>query len=50
MLARGVLTPPIPSHNPDFPIIQYADDTIVILPAIEEQRVAMKNMLMTFQE
>jgi hypothetical protein len=50
MLARGVLTLPIPSHNPDFPIIQYADDTIVILPAIEEQLVAMKNMLMTFQE
>ena len=36
MLPRGVLTLPTPSQNPDFPIIQYVDDTIVILPAIEE--------------
>ena len=42
MLPRGVLTLPTPSQNPDFPIIQYADDTIVILPTIEEQLVAMK--------
>ena len=28
MLVDGVLTLPIPSHDPHFPIIQYVDDTI----------------------
>ena len=50
VLARGVLTLPIPSHDPDFPIIQYADDTIIILSAVEDQLVALKNMLHIFQQ
>ena len=49
MLAKGVLTLPIPTQNPDFPIIQYADDTIIILSAVEDQLVALKNMLRIFQ-
>ena len=36
MLSRGVLTLPIPSHDPDFPIIQYADGTIIILSVAED--------------
>ena len=50
MLAKGVLTLPIPSQDPDFPIIQYADDTIIILSAVEDQLVALKNMLHVFQQ
>ena len=50
MLAKGVLTLPIPSQDPDFPIIQYADDTIIILSAVEDQLVALKNMLHIFQQ
>ena len=50
MLARGVLNLPIPSHDNDIPIIQYADDTIIILYAVEEQLVALKNMLHIFQQ
>ena len=50
MLARGVLTLPIPSHDTDFPIIQYVDDTIIILSAVEDQLVALKNMLHIFHQ
>ena len=49
MMAQGSLTLPIPSHDPNYPIIQYADDTIIILPAVDEQLVALKNMLAVFQ-
>ena len=45
-----MLTLPIPSHDPDFPIILYADDTIIILSAVEDQLVALKNMLHIFQQ
>ena len=50
MLARGVLTLPNPSHDTDFPIIQYGDDTIIILSDVEDQLVALKNMLHIFQQ
>lgn len=48
MLADGRLTVPIPTLDTDFPIIQYADDTILILPAVEEQLIALKDMLNVF--
>jgi hypothetical protein len=33
-MAQGLVSPPIPSQAcPDFPIIQYADDTLVIMKA-----------------
>ena len=50
MLARGVLTLPILSHDTNFPIIQYADDTIIILSVVEDQLVALKSMLHIFQQ
>ena len=50
MMAQGSLTLPIPSHDPNYPIIQYADDTIIIFPAVDEQLVALKNMLAVFQQ
>lgn len=50
MLQRGLLDLPIPCHDKDFPIIQYADDTLLILPAVDTQFLALKNMLATFVE
>ena len=50
MFSHGTLTLPIPSHDQDFPIIQYADDTTIFLSAREEELVALKNMLLTFQQ
>ena len=50
MFSHGTLTLPIPSHDQDFPIIQYADDTIIFLTAKDEELVALKNMLLTFQQ
>jgi hypothetical protein len=30
----GVMTPPLPRNvNPDFPVIQYADDTLIVIKA-----------------
>ena len=48
MLHDGQLTLPIECHDPDFPIIQYADDTILILPAVEDQLVVLRDMLHVF--
>ena len=48
MLHDGQLTLPIECHDPDFSIIQYADDFILILPAMEEQLVAVRYMLHVF--
>ena len=48
MLLDGILTLPIECHDPDFPIIQYADDIILILPADEAQLVALRDMLHVF--
>ena len=50
MFSHGTLTLPIPSHDQDFPIIQYADDTIIFLSARDEERVALNTMLLTFQQ
>ena len=50
MLSQGTLTLPIPSHDQEFPIIQYADDIVIFLTAREEELVALKNMLLTFQQ
>ncbi|XP_071685019.1 uncharacterized protein [Lolium perenne] len=41
---EGILVAPIPVES-DFPIIQYADDTIIILPAEKVQLAAFKNIL-----
>ena len=35
MFHKGLLELPIPCHDKDYPIIQYADDTLIILPAEE---------------
>lgn len=48
MLHDGQLTLPIDSHDPHFPVIQYVNDTILIVPTIEEQLIALRDMLHTF--
>ena len=38
------------TEDQDFPIIQYVDDTVIFLSARDEELVAFKNMLLTFQQ
>jgi hypothetical protein len=45
MLAAGQLQLPIITRDPDFPIIQYADDTLLIMPADLKQVLALKEVL-----
>jgi hypothetical protein len=48
LLHQGLISLPINTRDPDFPIIQYANDTLLILPAEIDQVVALKNMLHDF--
>ena len=50
MCSRNILSLPIPTNSNDYPIVQYADDTLIVLPAIDEQLIAFKEMLATFAE
>ena len=50
MLLDGILSLPIECNDKDFPIIQYADDTIMLLPTDEAQLVALRDMLQVFAE
>ena len=50
MFHKGLLELPIPCHDKDYPIIQYADDTLIILPAKEPQLLALKGMLLLFSK
>jgi retron-type reverse transcriptase len=48
-MEQGLLRPPIPSTAcPDFPVIQYADDTLIILQADASQLICLKAILNTF--
>ena len=42
------LSLPIDIGDPDFPIVQYADDTLLILPACVDQVLALKEVLLKF--
>ena len=50
MCRRNILTLPIPTRSNDFPIVQYADDTLIVLPAFDSQLIALKDMLQKFAE
>lgn len=50
MLARGILSLPLPSNNHDYPVVQYAYDTLMVLPAVDSQLLALKEMLAIFTE
>jgi hypothetical protein len=48
---NGVLSLPLPERcGPDFPIVQYADDTLLIMEAYPRQFLALKALLNTFAE
>jgi hypothetical protein len=46
----NLLQHPIPSVNGDFPIIQYADDTLLIMQACPKQLLCLKALLETFAQ
>ena len=48
MLLDNILSLPIPSQDPYYPIIQYADGTIMVVPVDERQLLALKEMLISF--
>ena len=48
MHIRGEIKLPIPCHDKDYPIVQYADDTLIVVPADEAQLLALKKMLLVF--
>lgn len=49
--ASGILTHPLGSQfGGDYPIIQYADDTLIVLPADPTQRAHLKSILETFAQ
>ena len=39
---------PVKTPDPDFPVVQYVDDTLLIMPADEQQTRALKNLLEFF--
>ena len=41
---------PIPCHDTDFPVVQYADDTILVMPAEVQQVLVLKEALQSFSE
>jgi hypothetical protein len=48
---RGIFNPPIPvQYTDDFPIIQYADDTLIIMEACSRQLIALRALLHSFGE
>ena len=48
---QGLLKLPIPlRYTNDFPIIQYADDTLLVMEACSKQLLALKGLLHTFGE
>jgi hypothetical protein len=48
LVRQGVINRPIETYDEDFPIIQYADDTLLIMPAEIGQIVALKEVLNKF--
>jgi hypothetical protein len=48
MLHEGRISLPIELNDPDFPIVQYADDTLLIIPADLAQILALKEVLHNF--
>jgi hypothetical protein len=48
LLAQGGISLPIQTGDLDFPIVQYADDTLLILPADLDHVLALKEVLHKF--
>jgi hypothetical protein len=47
-LHQGLISLPIETNDAEFPIIQHADDTLLVLPADIDQLLALKKMLNDF--
>jgi hypothetical protein len=48
---RGLIKYPLPlTHTADFPVVQYADDTILIMEASQGQLFCLKGILQTFSQ
>jgi hypothetical protein len=45
---QGLVIPPIPQANADYPIVQYADDTLLIMQADARQLFFLKALLKSF--
>jgi hypothetical protein len=50
LLRDGTIQLPIPNADSDFPIIQYADDTLLIMQADIDQVLALKEVLKVFSQ
>ena len=48
LLLRGQITLPLPTHDPDYPVVQYADDTLLFVNADLAQLEALKLVLNSF--
>ena len=48
LMQDGEISLPIQTNDPDFPILQYADDTLLVLPADLGQVLAVKSLLQKF--
>ena len=48
LLQQGLISRPLPTHDPDFPVVQYADDTLLFLKAERGQLEALKSVLYSF--
>jgi hypothetical protein len=48
LVQQGLLSLPISTNDPDFPIVQYADDTLLVLPADKDQLLLIKDTLRKF--
>ena len=42
LLCKGLLTLPLPTHDPDYPEVQYADDTLLFVNADPAQLEVLK--------
>lgn len=48
--SQGVLTIPIPTPDNDFPVVQYADDTLLFLTASSKELFCLKAILNTYAD
>jgi hypothetical protein len=46
----GILSAPLPINILDFPIVQYSDDTPLIMQACPQHLLALKSLLQTFAD
>ena len=49
MCSRNILSMSIPSSSNDYPIVQYADDTLIVMPTMDTQILAFKECLTILQ-